>query len=159
MATFTSLGIGSGMDLNTMLTQLVAIERRPIQQLQSAADRLKTKVSAMGQVKSLVSAVQDAANALSGANLWRASVAKSGNEGIVGALGGSTAAAGSYAVSVQSLAAAQTLSSSATFADAQALVGEGTLDIDFGTWNTVIAMVVATICLAMMSTWRRDWWG
>ena len=29
MATITSLGIGSGLDLNTIVTQLVALERRP----------------------------------------------------------------------------------------------------------------------------------
>ena len=37
MPAITSLGIGSGIDLNTMLTQLVALERKPLTQMQADA--------------------------------------------------------------------------------------------------------------------------
>lgn len=138
MPALTSLGIGSGVDLNTMLTQLVALERKPLEQMQAEANKLQTKVSSVGQIQSLVSRIQDAANKLkgtAGTGLWSQSVAKSANEQVVTAVGGSSAAAGSYAVSVTSLAAAQTASSATPFVDASALVGAGTLTLDIGAWD------------------------
>ena len=135
MPALTSLGIGSGIDLNTMLTQLVAVERRPLEQMRAEASKLQTKVSSFGQIQSLVSRVQDAANTLKGASLWSQSTAKSANEAVVTAVGGSSAAPGSYAVTVTSLASAQTLSSGTTFPDASALVGAGTLTLELGSWS------------------------
>lgn len=135
MPALTSLGIGSGVDLNTMLTQLVAVERRPLEQMRSEASKLQTKVSSFGQIQSFVSRVQDASNKLKDSSLWAQSTAKSANEAVVTAVGGSSAAAGSYSVSVTSLAAAQTLASGTTFVDATALVGAGTLTLELGTWS------------------------
>jgi flagellar hook-associated protein 2 len=138
MPALTSLGIGSGIDLNTMLTQLVALERKPLEQMKAEASKLQTKVSSFGQVQSLVSRIQDAANKLkgtAGSGVWTQSVAKSANESVVTALGGSSAASGSYAVSVTALAAAQTIASGSAFPDASALVGSGTLTIEVGSWS------------------------
>jgi flagellar hook-associated protein 2 len=135
MPAITSLGIGSGIDLNTMLSQLVALERKPLDQMQADASKLQTKVSSFGQIQSLVSSVQDAANKLKDATLWSQSVANSGNEAVVTAVGGSSAAAGTYSVGVTSLAAAQTLVSGPPFPDASALVGAGTMTLQLGTWS------------------------
>ena len=60
----TSLGIGSGVDLNSLVTQLVAVERQPLRGLQSAASRLQTQVSSYGKLQSLFGALQDASNKL-----------------------------------------------------------------------------------------------
>ncbi|MCW5635794.1 MAG: flagellar filament capping protein FliD [Rubrivivax sp.] len=138
MPALTSLGIGSGIDLNTMLTQLVALERKPLEQMKAEASKLQTKVSSFGQVQSLVSRIQDAANKLkgtAGSGVWTQSVARSANEAVVTAVGGSSAASGSYAVSVTALAAAQTIASGSAFPDASALVGSGTLTIEVGSWS------------------------
>jgi flagellar hook-associated protein 2 len=138
MPALTSLGIGSGVDLNTMLTQLVALERKPLEQMKSEASKLQTKVSSFGQIQSLVSRLQDAANKLkgtAGTGVWSQSVAKSANEQVVAAVSGSSAAPGSYGVTVTSLAAAQTASSATPFVDATALMGAGTLTLEIGRWD------------------------
>lgn len=135
MATITSLGVGSGIDINTMVTQLVAVERQPILQLQSAATRLNTQISSLGKMQSLLSAVQDAANALTSNTLWTATTASSADESVVLPVGGSTATPGNYAVTVQSLAAPQTLVSSTVFGAATDLVGGGTLTLEIGSWD------------------------
>lgn len=138
MPALTSLGIGSGIDLNTMLTQLVALERKPLEQMRAEASKLQTKVSSFGQIQSLVSRLQDAANKLKGtasSGVWSQSVAKSANDQVVSAVSGSSAAPGSYSVSVTSLAAAQTVSSATPFVDASALVGAGTLTLEIGSWD------------------------
>lgn len=138
MPALTSLGIGSGIDLNTMLTQLVAVERKPLEQMRSEASKLQTKVSSFGQIQSLVSRLQDAANKLkgtAGSGVWSQSVAKSSNDQVVAAVSGSSAAPGSYAVTVTSLASAQTAASATPFANASELMGAGTLTLELGSWD------------------------
>jgi flagellar hook-associated protein 2 len=135
MATITSLGIGTGTDLNSIVTQLVAVERAPLRQLQQQATRLNTEVSAFGKVTSLFSALQDASNKLNGVGLWSQSNATSGSDAAVGVVGGATAAAGNYSVSVQALASSQTVASNTSYASATSLVGSGSLSIQLGAWD------------------------
>lgn len=135
MAAITSLGIGSGVDINSMVTQLVALESRPLTQMQSAAKALQTQVSSYGQLSSLFSALQTAANKLTGTSLWQQSKASTSDESAVSIVGGSSAAAGSYSVSVQNLATNQTVVSTAAYSSASELAGSGTLTIDIGSWD------------------------
>lgn len=135
MASITSLGIGSGLDINSMVTQLVAIESRPLTQMKSAASQLQTQVSSYGKLSSLFNALQSAANKLTSNSLWAQSVADSSDSASVAVVGGSTAAAGSYAVSVQKLALPQTVASGASFGSTSELVGSGSLTIELGAWN------------------------
>lgn len=135
MATITSLGIGSGLDINSMVTQLVALERRPLDQMRTEATRLQTQVSSYGQLKSLFSSLQDASNALNNAPLWQRSVATSSNEAAVTAIGGADAIPGSYSVSVQGLARSQTVVSAASLGSSTSLAGAGTLTLQLGSWT------------------------
>jgi flagellar hook-associated protein 2 len=135
MAAFTSLGIGSGVDLNSMVTQLVALERKPLDQMKTDASRLQTQVSSFGKIQGLLGTLQDSANALTGSSLWAQGLPSSADETTVSVSGSSTAAAGSYAVTVQALAGSQTLASSSVFAAATDTVGSGTLSIALGTWD------------------------
>jgi len=127
MPAIQSLGIGSGVDINSMVTQLVALESRPLVQMQSAAKALQTQVSSYGQMSSLFGALQTAANKLTGNSLWSQAKASSSDETAVSIVGGSSAATGSYAVSVQALATNQTAVSTGSYASATDLVGSGTL--------------------------------
>jgi flagellar hook-associated protein 2 len=137
MAAITSLGIGSGVDINSMVNQLVALESRPLTQMQSAARALQTQISSYGQLQSLFGALQTAAGKLSGTSLWQQSKAASSDDSAVSVVGGSGsgAAAGSYSVSVQNLAASQTVVSAGAYASASEPVGAGTLTIDIGSWD------------------------
>ncbi len=132
----TSLGVGSGLDLNSIVTKLVAVERQPLTQMQAKADTLQTQVSSFGQISSLFSALQDASNALDDPTLWSKSTATSSDGTAVSVTSASSAAAGNYAVTVQSLASSQTAASSTPYAASTDIVGAGTLSIDIGSWNT-----------------------
>jgi flagellar hook-associated protein 2 len=135
MATITSLGIGSGLDLNKMVTQLVAIERQPLTQMQAQASKLQTQVSSFGQISSLLSTLQAASNKLTDATLWSQSAATSSDTGTVSVSGGSGAAAGDYSVVVRGLAASQTLVTGTAYGASTDLIGSGTLTLHLGTWN------------------------
>ena len=64
MASISSPGIGSGLDINSIITQLVAVEKVPLTKLQTEATSLQTKLSTYGKVQSGLSTLRDAASAL-----------------------------------------------------------------------------------------------
>lgn len=135
MPTITSAGLGSGLDVNSIVSQLVALERRPIEQLQTQANRLQTQLSSYGKIKSAMSALRDAAAKLTESSTWSAGVAKSSNPTVVAAKAGAAPPVGSFGVTVQSLAAGQSLASPSAYASSAAVVGSGTLRIEVGTWG------------------------
>ncbi len=135
MATITSPGIGSGLDVNAIVSQLVALERAPIEKLQSTAKTIETKISAYGKIQSLVSSVRDAAAKLGGASLWQQTTGTSADATALGVSTSGGAVAGSYSVQVSQLARAHSVASSA-FTDGTAVVGSGTLHIEFGSWDS-----------------------
>jgi flagellar hook-associated protein 2 len=59
-------GVGSGLDVNSIVTQLVAIEKQPLQQLQTKASTFQAQLSLYGKVKSQTSELGDAAALLAG---------------------------------------------------------------------------------------------
>ena len=134
--TISSAGVGSGLDVNSIVTKLMSVEQAPLTRLQTTASSLQTTLSAFGQVKSLVSALQDAAKPLFNADTFKLTTATSTDPSSVSAGSGSGAVPGSYAVSVTKLASTQTVTSaSGQFSDAGAVVGTGSLTISLGTWS------------------------
>lgn len=61
MATTSSLGIGTGVDLNAMLTKIMAAERQPITALNTKIAAATTKLTTFGVLKSVLSGLQTAA--------------------------------------------------------------------------------------------------
>lgn len=133
MATISTPGIGSGLDVQSIVSQLVALERAPIQQLQTQASTLQTRLSLYGTIKSQISALGDAASKLSSSNAWKAVTAASSNSTAVTASATAGATAGSYSIEVQQLARAQSTVSSAVVSGSN--IGTGTLTIELGGWT------------------------
>ena len=68
--TITSLGVGSMLDANTIITKLMGIEKIPLGKLQKTAASMQTTLSSYGQMKSLVSSLQDALTPLLSASSY-----------------------------------------------------------------------------------------
>jgi flagellar hook-associated protein 2 len=132
MATISSAGIGSGLDVNSIVTQLVAVEKAPLQNMQKEASAFQDRLSAYGKIQSYTSALRDAAAKLTKATTWGDTSATSADSTIASATTDTTAVAGSYSLTVQQLASAQTLASAAS--PASVAVGAGVIHIDLGTW-------------------------
>lgn len=128
MGVVSSTGLGSGIDIQTLVTQLVTAEGQPafnaISRQQSAAN---TRLSGIGSLKSAMSDFQTAVSKLKDGNLFKTHTAASANESIVKATAGTGSVAGSYAVEVRQLAKAQKSITTAEFANSSAVVGTGTL--------------------------------
>ena len=135
MATLSSLGVGSGLDAENIVTSLVALERKPAEAVKAENTKLDTKVSTWGKIQSAFSSLQDAANSLNSNDFWTAAKATSSDASTVGVTTSAASAPGSYSITVQSLASSQYVASAA-YADKTAPVGQGTLSIQLGTYTS-----------------------
>jgi flagellar hook-associated protein 2 len=131
MTAISSPGIGSGLDVNSIITQLMAIERQPITVLQTKSAQLDTQISEFGKLKSAISAFRDASLKLTNSDTWGATVGSSTDSAAVGVTVTSGAAVGNYSLEVTALARAQS-QASGLFASAAAIPGAGTLTITRG---------------------------
>jgi flagellar hook-associated protein 2 len=131
----TSQGIGSGLNVNSIVSSLMAINDIPLTQLQTAGNTIQATISTYGQVKSTFSTFDDAAFALTQPSLWQGTVGTSANPNALTVSTGSGAAIGTYAIQTQNLASAQSTVST-TFASPTSTVGSGTLQIQLGSWST-----------------------
>ena len=130
----SSAGIGSGLDVTGIVGSLMAVERRPLTQLQSLADSLGTRLSTVGKMQGYFSALQTKANALTSGTLWAGTIATSSDTAAVKVSTSTGAVAGSYAVAVGHLAAGQTITSAA-LASSSATLNEGSLTIELGSYQ------------------------
>ena len=131
MATVSSLGVGSNLDLTTLLANIKSGEQAPLLALQKQQATYDAKLSAYGQLSSALSALQDASTALAESDLYQAVKATSSASDVLTASAATGAASGNYSVSVTALAQAQSLVTVGT-ADSKAAIGTGTLTFKFG---------------------------
>ncbi|MDQ7743596.1 flagellar filament capping protein FliD [Hydrogenophaga pseudoflava] len=133
MATISSPGIASGLDIQSIVSQLVALEKAPLTQLKTQATSLQTKLSTMGTIKSQVSALGDAAAKLSKDSGWNPVKATSSNPSAIGVTVKAGAPATSITMEVQNLAKAQSTASAAVTAGTA--MGTGSMTIQLGQWS------------------------
>lgn len=97
MASIT--GIGSGMDIKSIVSALVSAERAPKDaQLARLEKATTTKFSALGQFKGVLSELQTALKDLNSAALFDKRTASSSNTSAVTSVATNKALAGSYQV-------------------------------------------------------------
>lgn len=137
MATISSPGIGSGLNIKDIVSQLVAIEKQPLTQLQVRAATVQTKISAYGELKSAVSTLSDAASKLRSLTTYNGVAASSSKATSVSATAIGGTAANNFSVTVSALAKAQTYASASLdkVSGESATVGAGTLSIQLGSYG------------------------
>lgn len=132
MAAITAAG--GSIDVNGIVSQLMAIEREPLAKIKQQQNGINTKLSAWGKVKSALSELQSATDKLTRQSTWQNSTAKSNSDANVVATGGSGGAKGMHSLVVQQLAQSQAVATR-SFAGPDAVVGGGTLSIQLGSVN------------------------
>lgn len=134
VGSLSSAGLGSGLDVNGIVQSLLAIEARPLDQLKEQATGLNTQISTFGKLQSLFSGMRDKANALTSLTVWDSTTATVADATAIKVATGTGSIAGNYSVNVQTLAAGQTVVSSA-FASATSELSFGSLSIELGAWS------------------------
>lgn len=130
----SSAGVGSGLDVSSIVTQLMSIEKQPLTQLQTKASGLQTKLSGYGSVKSALSALQDAATKLLDTSSWKAKTFSSNNTSAVTGSATIGALATSFGLKINDLAQVQSARSSGIATGSQ-IGSAGRLDIQLGEWS------------------------
>ena len=126
----TSIGVGSGLDVESIITQMVALEKSRLSPLQSQASLITSRISTVGQIKSLTSTLQEKLKVLSDSNNWAtAMVAKSSSESVLSASIGAEPTPGNYSISVSQMATPQSMTSG-RFTTGHAFDTDGVLSID-----------------------------
>jgi flagellar hook-associated protein 2 len=130
MATLSSPGIGSGIDINGLVTKLVAAERAPADnRLNRASQKATTQLSALGTLRGALSALQTSAAAMKTEASFTGRAATSSDPTIFTVATDATAPIGSYSVEVVALAGTHKLHSAPYVAGPSAVIGTGTLTL------------------------------
>jgi flagellar hook-associated protein 2 len=136
MASISSPGIGSGLDVNSIVTQLMALEQRPITVLDQKEASLQGQLSSYGSINGALSAFQSAMAGMSYLSTFQTFSASPVDSTILSAAASSLATPGSYSVTVGALAQAQSIISSGQTTTNTAIAAPAsttTLSFSFGT--------------------------
>jgi flagellar hook-associated protein 2 len=154
MASISSMGIGSGLDVEGIISKLMAVEQVPLTKLDTKEASYQTKISALGSLKSAVSALNSAVASLvpagnqSAVTKYSSYKASVGNTSAASATASSSAVAGSYSLEVLQLATAHRISTiaraheltSVSFAGETDPIDQGILDITVNGTTTQITV-------------------
>lgn len=127
-------GIGSGLDINGIVGQLMAAERLPLTALENREKAFNQKISAFGQVRSALATFQTALQGLSSSK-FQALGATSSDTKVLSASAAGNATPASYQIEVQQLAQQHKLASNG-HASSNDVIGSGALTIQFGSYDS-----------------------
>jgi flagellar hook-associated protein 2 len=146
--------IGGGLDVQGLVDQLIYVEGANVRSMQSQASKTQSKVSAFQAVNTKLSSLLNKVNSILfdedsvslstpysfedrfASSVFASLSARSSDEDFITASGAKGSASGSFAISVSSLARAQT-SASGNFADTTSAFQTGTISIQVGTEDPV----------------------
>jgi len=139
----TSLGLGSGLDISSLVSQLTTAEMSAANsRVSRETSAVNTQVSAMASLKAGLSTFQASLDALTAgatsSSSFDSRAVTSSADTYVTATATSKAAVGSYDVFVQQMAKAQQLVSNVFAQGASQQVGTGTLSLSLGSSNFTV---------------------
>lgn len=130
-----STGIGSGLDVNSLISGLIQVESQPLATLNVREASYQAKLSAYGTLNSGLASFQNSISSLTRASTFQSLTATAGDSTVLNATASSVATAGSYNVNVTKIAQAQSISSAGQVSST-ASIGSGTsttITFQFGT--------------------------
>jgi flagellar hook-associated protein 2 len=128
-------GLVSGMDTDKIISQLQALQQKPITKLQTQEAAYQVKLTAYSSLQGSLKDVKNAARNLDTVSDITSYAATSSNTSLLTASAEKTAVVGSYSVTVNSLAAVHKLTSTGFSPDEA--VGEGTIHLKMGSSDAV----------------------
>ena len=128
MGTITSgVGLISGLNIDDIVSKLMAIERIPLTQLQTRIKNVDSTRAAVGDLSARVLAIKAAFAPLKGDLLFKSNKADSTNQDIIQATATSAAAAGNQRIRVEQLASTQQMVSRGFSDPDRSPLGAGTV--------------------------------
>ena len=136
MPAITSTGLGSGLQVNDIVTAIIDAEKVPAQgKIDRDAVKATEQISAFGSINSALSTFKDSYKDLSKTSSYSAVNISSSDESVLTATAGLGAQTGVYDIEVKEKAQAQSLATAA-FSSPNDSMGTGTMTIRFGSYET-----------------------
>jgi flagellar hook-associated protein 2 len=130
----TATGVGSGLDIESLVTKLMQAERAPKEQrLLSKETDVTNSISGLASLKGALSDLQTSLASANSLSTFQQKNASSSQGTAVGVTASKAAPTGAYSVSVEALARSQSLAVRNVFSTTNETVGTGTLTFTFGT--------------------------
>lgn len=128
----SGIGLVSGLPINSIIDQLIAIQGRPLSILQNRVAQVKTQRTVLAEVSARLLGLQSAIARFDEPAFFRASSAVSSDDSVLTAVAEENAAQGTFQFQVRSLVSNhQIISSGFANSDSQP-VGLGTLSLELG---------------------------
>ncbi|HWP30118.1 MAG TPA: flagellar filament capping protein FliD [Fimbriimonadales bacterium] len=138
-------GLGSGIDTETLIQQLIALEKRPILRLQLQQTQLQTKLDSITQYKSLLNVLRKASVELNSKNAFQAMKGTSTNPDVATITAGSNSTEGTYQLKVFSIAQAHKIASAGQSSATNALGFSGAFLVNGKAINVVLSDSLSSI--------------
>lgn len=147
--------MSSVIDVNTMVSQMMSIERQPLTKLQTQAKKNESKISGYGNIQNYMSQMQTALQALtSSTSSFYATKVTNTDDKVATITSTGTGQTARHSLAVTRLATYDKYASSdlARLAQKTSLVGEGTLNFSSGS-NSFAVTTTATSTLSDLATY------
>lgn len=150
--TLSSPGVGSSLDVNGIVQQLVSASRSAEDSiLSSKTSKANTQISALGTFKSALQGLKTSLASLSSGGAITQMSAQSGDATLFSANAASGAVAGSYNVEVVALAKAGKTAST-PYASSSTVVGDGTVTIGVGASSFTVTLAPGSDTLSALAS-------
>jgi flagellar hook-associated protein 2 len=144
-------GIGSGIDIDSIVKALVDSEKAPkTAQLDRLEKTTTTRISALGTLTGALNTFKSSIDALNKASLFEARTASSSNSSVLKVTAATTAPAGNYNVQVQQLATSSKVALQSVAGGNSASFNSGTLNISTTSNNFNVQITAENNTLAGM---------
>lgn len=151
MAEVTFGGLATGLPTDEIITKLMAVERKPLENLEADKTYEATRLKAYGQLNTRLNALREAAGAMNLTSEVRTTKATLSSESALTATS-SSAQAGSYDIVVKQLAQVQKDVSTVGYASSStSLFGTGSITINGAVNDTVISIDASNNSLSGMA--------
>lgn len=150
----SSPGIGSGIDVNTIVSKLMAVESAPLADFDKKSASYLAQVSAFGNLSSALGSFQGSLSSLTSVSSFQSLISTPSDSTVMSANASSTAQTGSYRVNISQIAQAQTLASGG-YKSTTATIGVGnktTINFSLGTASGGTFGISGTALGASLST-------
>ncbi len=139
MATISFGGLATGLDTNTLISQLMALERKPLERLENDKSYLSSRLEAFSELNDKLKALTTAFESMDSADELAAYSATTSSSEYIGISASSSAQAGSFEVEVQTLARQQKSITASSYASkTEGNFGSGTITITTDSGSTDI---------------------
>jgi len=156
MSTIQLSGLQSGIDTQSIISQLVAVEKRRLTMYQNKQTTLEEKQTALGEVKTKTNSLLTAIKDLSNAGEMRTYKTSSSDSDIVTAKATSNAYEGSHTIVINQLANSERWVSSTGQTNSEDCVGEGTFIYSYNNQETSVTTGATTTLDGLVTLINND---